>query len=172
GIVTAIYQDLQGTIWVGTNKGLSRLQDGSFQSFTQANGLPAKAVSGILGDDTGHLWFGMITGIIRVDRAEFDKAAADPGYAILYRSYDVSDGLVCPPLYLGFPNATRARDGRLWFVTTSGIASVDPQQVRETDPAPPTRITSITADNQTIDSDGDVQLAPNLNELTVNYTAL
>ena len=172
GIVTAIYEDQQGTIWIGTNKGLSRFHGGSFQSFTQANGLPAKAVSGILGDNTGHLWFSLITGIIRVEPAEFDKAAADPKYAILYRSYDVSDGLVGPPLYLGSPNAIQARDGRLWLVTTGGVASVDPQQIRETDPAPPTRITTITADDQTIEADGDVRLSPNLNELTVNYTAL
>lgn len=174
GIVTAIYQDHQNTIWVGTNKGLSRLDGDQFASFTQQNGMPAKAIAGIVDDDLGYLWFSTITGIVRIDRAEFERAARDSHYSIRYTSFDTADGLTGPPLYLGFPNATRSTDGRLWFVTTDGVAVIDPRQVRRAPQRAFPRIESLTADGVLFDmeSSASVKLPANVGELFINYTAL
>ena len=172
GIVTAIYQDHEGTIWIGTNKGISRLDGDHFVSFTQQNGMPAKAISGIVDDDQGFVWFSTITGIVRVDRTEFEHAAKDPKYRIRYTLFDTADGLPGPPLYLGSPNATRSTDGRLWFVTTAGVAVIDPRQVRRAPQRASPRIESLSANGIPVEPSADVKLPPNIGELFINYTAL
>jgi signal transduction histidine kinase/streptogramin lyase len=172
GIVTAIYQDHEGTIWVGTNKGLSRLDADHFVSFTQQNGMPAKAIAGIVDDDLGYLWFSTITGIVRIDRSEFERAAKDPHYRIRYTLFDTADGLTGPPLYLGFPNATRSTDGRLWFVTTAGVAVIDPRQVRRAPQRAFPRIESLSANGLPVEPAANVTLPANISELFINYTAL
>ncbi len=61
--VNAIFEDGDGTLWVGTvegglNKGVSGYDNG-FIHFTHASGsLPHNSVSAITADHTGHLWVG------------------------------------------------------------------------------------------------------------------
>jgi two-component sensor histidine kinase len=172
GIVTAFHEDLEGVMWVGTNKGVSRFHDGKFTSFTQANGLPAKAVGGILGDERGYLWFSMIAGLVRIDRREFDRAEADHSYKIRYSLYDGEDGLKGVPLFLGFPNATRGMDGRLWFVTTTGFVTVDPGLIHDNRPPPPPVVESATVDGRVLLPTPHLRLPPGSSELRIDYTSL
>jgi ligand-binding sensor domain-containing protein/signal transduction histidine kinase len=41
GAVTTVFEDRDGNVWMGTNRGIERLRDGVFATFSTAQGLPA-----------------------------------------------------------------------------------------------------------------------------------
>ncbi|MBO1316946.1 two-component regulator propeller domain-containing protein [Acanthopleuribacter pedis] len=56
--ISAISADLEGNIWIASRKGLIRMRDGFFESFTVHNGLPTNLVTSLLIDRDGILWAG------------------------------------------------------------------------------------------------------------------
>ena len=57
--VTFIYQDREGTLWVGTGGGgLNRYRNGTFTAFTTKDGLSSDMVTAIHEDENGTLWVG------------------------------------------------------------------------------------------------------------------
>jgi ligand-binding sensor domain-containing protein len=56
--VTCIYEDKSGTIWFGTQGGVSRYDGKSFRNYTTREGLPSNDVNSIIEDKTGKFWFG------------------------------------------------------------------------------------------------------------------
>jgi signal transduction histidine kinase/ligand-binding sensor domain-containing protein len=144
GSVNAITEDETGTIWVGTSTGLSRLKDGRFSSLPLRKILPGNMVVAIVEDSTGYLWLGMSSGILRLHPAEFDKAL-NPAHEIQYTFYGSSEGLRGFPYRRVFSTGVRGGDAILRFVTSSGIAVLDPR--RATGPRPiGVRIEGISVD--------------------------
>ena len=64
-IIISIYEDFQGTIWIGSSNGLfcwvPKTQ--KLSTYTTANGLPSDAIYAIQGDGQGHLWISTNAGI-------------------------------------------------------------------------------------------------------------
>jgi ligand-binding sensor domain-containing protein len=56
-----------GSIWVGTSKGLARLRDGAFEVFTTADGLFADYVFSMARDEQGTFWIGSFGGVARIN---------------------------------------------------------------------------------------------------------
>ncbi len=83
--VTAIVQDRQGFLWIGTRTGLSRFDGVSFRSFDTSDGLPHAGVHDIVEDTNGSLWFTTGGGLVRMrtERNEngsaFEPAIGIPG---------------------------------------------------------------------------------------------
>lgn len=60
-------------VWVGTDHGLARSRDGSWTTFTTADGLAHDAVMSIARDEeTGDLWIGTMGGLSRYSAGRFD----------------------------------------------------------------------------------------------------
>ena len=55
-----------GTIWIGTSKGLTRFRNGEFETFTTADGLFADYVFSMATDQQGALWVGSFGGAARI----------------------------------------------------------------------------------------------------------
>ena len=173
GGVASISEDRAGAIWVGTTTGLSRFENDRFASLTSRNGLPVNNVSAIVEDDQGYIWFGVTSGIIRLKPSEFDKAVADPAYHAQYILYDMSDGLPGVPMSVrGRPTVARGLDGTLWFVTSNGLAVIDPRQPKKGRLPPPVRVERIIADERTLDVVPQLQLDPLTSRVQIEYTGL
>jgi signal transduction histidine kinase/ligand-binding sensor domain-containing protein len=171
--VTALFCDQAGRIWAAGPGGLSRFQTNHFETLTTLNGLPSTELSGILEDDDGRFWLAGHSAIIRVDATELDKAFADPSYRLQCDAYGAADGLRgFPRQGRPFPVAAKARDGRLWFATTAGLAVVDPRHIRRNTNAPPVYVVQAKADGRTVELAGDVQLPAGTKDIKINYTAL
>jgi ligand-binding sensor domain-containing protein len=62
-VITALRQDREGYIWVGTENGLYRYDGHRFKRFSTADGLPGDAISGIHEGPDGSFWVGTTKGL-------------------------------------------------------------------------------------------------------------
>ncbi len=61
-------------VWVGTDKGLARYQDGRWRSWGTADGLPYAVVTSLAVDrQTGDLWVGTMVGLARFSGGRFES---------------------------------------------------------------------------------------------------
>ncbi len=58
----AIYEDQEGFIWIGTDRGVSRFNGYEFENFTTADGLPDNTIFQMLPDSKGRIWFRTFNG--------------------------------------------------------------------------------------------------------------
>jgi signal transduction histidine kinase len=119
-------------VWVGGDKGLSRLRDGRFQTITASQGLPERPVIEIMDDDVGNLWLGLqIYGFLRINRAEAALAMDHPDHRLGYTVYNAATGIAGAPDAFLSSSAARHPDGPLWFVTGRGVTIVDPRTLQD-----------------------------------------
>lgn len=64
--VTALLQDRDGFLWVGTQAGLGRFDGDSFQPFTQRQGLAGNYITGLALDRKGDVWVASQDGLNRI----------------------------------------------------------------------------------------------------------
>ncbi|MFN8305804.1 MAG: two-component regulator propeller domain-containing protein [Ferruginibacter sp.] len=65
--ITAIFEDKEQVCWIGTSKGLVRIDpDGSHQVFTKQDGLADDFISCIFQDREKNLWFGTLGGVTKL----------------------------------------------------------------------------------------------------------
>ena len=75
--VKALAEASDGTLWVGTSQGISRLISGAgeppvFQTMTRAQGLSDRQISALAEDQAGNMWAGTEgAGVMRIDRGGF-----------------------------------------------------------------------------------------------------
>ena len=67
GAITALAEARDGTIWIGTRVGVSRLKNGHITTFTTADGLPQSDVRALLQDRHGVIWVGTVGGVCRMN---------------------------------------------------------------------------------------------------------
>jgi len=173
GKVIAIHEDARGTIWIGTNRGLSRYRDGRLETLTHRNGLPGRSVMAVLDDADGNLWLGVSSGIVRMTLDEFDKGLTSGADSLQYTVYNRSDGLSGTPVAgLGYPTSARGRDGKLFFVTGNGLAVIDPRDQPDSGQPATVLIESLVADSSNIPPADRVSLPASTSKVEITYTAL
>ena len=65
--INAILEDAEGTIWIGTDKGLFKISpDGAWQLITKKNGLASDIISIIFQDKEKNIWFGTVLGLSKL----------------------------------------------------------------------------------------------------------
>ncbi len=64
----AITSDINGNIWIGTNRGLfACMKDGTYRKYSMSNGLSDETVLYVCGDSKGNIWCFSAAGIDRLD---------------------------------------------------------------------------------------------------------
>ncbi len=133
--ITALLQDEQGYIWVGTQDGLNRYDGYTFTQFrnfpSDPKSISANSISALLEDDGGTMWIGTSGGgLDRYDPSDetFTRFLPDPK----------------DPISLGSASVTtllQGTNGRIWVGTLGGLDLLDPAtgrfthfQSRENDP--------------------------------------
>lgn len=104
-----IYQDRQGDLWFGTNVyGLIRYNGDTLEYFDRKNGLNFGRVTGILEDDTGHMWIGTSSGLVKWDGK-------------IFTFFDEKDGLINHEIW----SLTRDSNGLFWIGHMEGVSQFD-----------------------------------------------
>jgi signal transduction histidine kinase/ligand-binding sensor domain-containing protein len=170
--VHSVHEDRTGTVWVATVSGLACVKDGSVVSFSKTGPL-GEVVFEILEDAAGNLWMNGRQGILKAPIRELNAYAAGKRRDVPVTVYGLADGLKSTEYsgaYIQRP-ACRTPDGKLWFATTRGVASVDPALNRINPVPPPLAIEAFVAD-QRLDVRRPVEVAAGTGAFQVHYTAL
>jgi ligand-binding sensor domain-containing protein/signal transduction histidine kinase len=179
--ISCLHADKEGVLWVGTSgHGLARLENGKWARYATTNGLASDSISYITEDDAGYLWFGSNAGLMRVPKKSLNDFAAGTTNVISCRTYGKADGLPTRECSAGSqPTACRTADGRLWFPTIKGLASVNPAELKLNLQPPLVMIESILVDGREqktnrLDSawPPSIIIPPGGEELEIHYTAL
>jgi len=173
--ILAMHVDREGSVWIGTDSaGLIRFRAGQFKQFTTASGLPSDKVLQLLEDEHGRLWFGGGRGIWYASRAELNAYADGKRDRITPVAFGSGDGIRSVQCNGSVsPSAVRARDGRLWFPTNDGVATIVPRPAFPVNARkPPVRIEAVVVDGVSRVPSGDMVVPPDARQIEIHYAAL
>jgi signal transduction histidine kinase/ligand-binding sensor domain-containing protein len=166
--------DADGTVWVGSDAGLSRLRNGEVATLGSGNGLPCDGVHWRQDDDRNATWLETECGIVQLAPGELDRWSRDPKSHIKIQTYlDNIDG--AQNTFFGGhynPLVSMTLDGRLAYGTDSGLASIDPHQMLKNLHKPPVHIDSVEADGKKYAVEKTLALPPNIHVVRLAYSAL
>ena len=70
--INTFYTDSEGTLWIGTDRGVLCRRGNEFESFAEENGLPSDVVSSLCRDTEGSLWVGTERGgLVKFSQGKF-----------------------------------------------------------------------------------------------------
>lgn len=137
--VTALHEDAQGRLWVGTSRGLMQLEDtaaGGLRLRSHAAAVQHLKVLSIQSDAKGKIWVSTLAGLFRLNPGN--------GSAQLFTVADgMTDGFT---VNASAPGA----NGKLFFGGVHGMTGVDPDQVRSASVPPQVAITDIKLFNHSL----------------------
>jgi signal transduction histidine kinase/ligand-binding sensor domain-containing protein len=173
GRVNGLHLDRDGSLWVATETGLSRLNDGRAETVASKNGLPCDAVDWVVEDDTRAFWLNMTCGLVRIARVELAAWVADPARPIHATVFDSSAGVRSHSRASTYsPRVAKSTDGRVWLLPYDGVSVIDPRHLPFNSLPPPVHIEHITADDNSYDASSNLRLPPLIRDLEIDYTAL
>ena len=148
-VVTSLYEDAEGSLWIGTNGGVTRLSARGFDRFGASEGLNHNSVASLAGDREGNVWIGTSGGgVTKLTARSFSTLSRQEGLSgdlarTVLEGRDgtiwigtqgaglngVKDGRVVSAYRMrdGLPGETltallEGADGSLWIGTTAGLA--------------------------------------------------
>ena len=118
GFVTSLHEEGAGRLWVGTRKGLGRIEkpDGAAVWLDERDGLPSTNIAGVVGDADGAVWIATNRGLTRI--VSKSLAMANFGSREGAQGTGYADGAYA-----------RGESGLLYFAG-SGVTAFDPRAVR------------------------------------------
>ena len=182
--VQALYCSADGTVWIGTRRnGLSYVSNGHWGTLTHEQGLPDDSISDIRSDQAGHLWIGSASGIFHISQNQLAQYTTGDIKSVNCLQLGSGDGLGTWEIMGGNqPIACNTADGRLWYVSSVGLAMVDSRAILPNELVPPVVIESVRADGKVIANDtasvgmdaGEkmIRCPAGTRQLEIRYTAL
>ncbi len=140
--VWAVHEDARGMVWVGTQRGLDRLDPdtGDFVHLQEKDGLPNSTVICIQEDTSGVLWLGTNGGLSRLNPI-----------LMRFRNFDVTHGLQSNEFDSGA--CLRSRNGELYFGGVNGFNVFRSGEIHENGMAPPVVVTTFRIFNRPVPVD-------------------
>ena len=171
GYIRTIAVDDDGFIWFGATKGLVGLFEGKPRAMTTANGLPCEWINALIFDNHRSLWLSAQCGLIKIDHGELERWRQHPNALIRSTFFDVTDGFQGGPSSFR-PAATKSPDGRLWFINSSVVQTIDPDHLRLNSLPPPVHVEQVISDKIAYFPESIGQLPQFARNLEIKYTGL
>ena len=167
--VFRMMEDADGTLWVGSARGLARIRGDSVTLVNARHGLPGNAVYHAVDDGRGRLWLAGSWGVGYVPRAELEAVAAGRASTFAIKRFGSRDGMGREASSIS--RAWRGPDGRMWFGTPAGVAVIDPSRLRRNVRAPTPLIERVVVDDAVHEGEAAIQAAPGTRRLEFHFTA-
>jgi signal transduction histidine kinase/ligand-binding sensor domain-containing protein len=165
----------ESVVWVGGERGLAFLHDGRFHSMRTSDTPPDTdlgAIADIVATRDG-LWLITAIGIAHIPDAEVRRLAGSPTHRVRYELFDlVSDLPDALRVSRRASTATADASGRVWVLTNSGLACVDPRRIVRNMTPPPVVVRAVNADDKVYPVRGGLSLPALTRTLRIDYTAL
>jgi signal transduction histidine kinase/ligand-binding sensor domain-containing protein len=185
GSINHVRVDPDGTLWLATEKGVTRIKAGRALRLDDASGLPCNEALHSL-DDGESLWIYLGCGLARIGRKDVDAWAAaaerNVAHRVSVRLLDHWDGVrldLYRPRIGQFseirhftPRMTRARDGSIWLATLDGAIAIEPSRIPFNGVPPPVKIENIIGDATPYEIGARLHLPPLVRNLQISYTGL
>ena len=162
-----------GGVWGGVeNSGLVRLREGAAPLILgREQGMPIVSIAAMV-EDAGVLWLAGEKGLVRLDLSSVEDFASAKHGRLKLRLFNRGDGLASDIFRRSYqPVAARATDGRLWFATHKGVASLDPHRFITPEREVPALIEEIRAErelvNVTPQNRGSISIPARTKHITV-----
>nr|WP_179220732.1 two-component regulator propeller domain-containing protein [Sphingomonas laterariae] len=153
--------------------GLARFDGNRFRTLRSERHPLLSRLSGISRGVDGALWLNGIEGVVRIESAALAAAFADPARPLRATLLDLDDGLPgVAQQDANTPTALTTKDGRLWLVTSHGIAWIDPRRLMRNPLPPPVSITRLVAAGRAYPASAMIALPAGTRSLQIDYTAL
>lgn len=133
-IIYSIFEDHDGSLWLGTQGGLLWYNNKSFKHLTKNNGLNANGIYSIMEDHHGKIWLSSNFGLQRIAKEELTKfkSSDDQFFYVTSNFYGHENGMSNEETNsLIYPSATMDKNGTIWYPTIEGISIADPGSIQE-----------------------------------------
>ena len=171
--VYSVLDDPDGGLWLGTANGLERFQGGHGRLFDGQPFLSDNSIFTVLEDGSGNLWFNSSEGIGKVARRELEDYLAGRSTRVSPHMFASEEGLRLAESTLPtVQRACRTSDGRMWFPTSLGLASVDPERLVTDRKVPPVLIEKVVVDGHARPARDGLEIPAGAQKVEVHYTAL
>lgn len=159
--ITALMQDKQNNIWIGTKQGLQclNLKKGTLKLYTEADGLSNSSITGIEIDKHNNLWISTSFGLSNFNRA--NKT---------FINYYVSDGLINDEYRRGA--FFQSKSGELFFGGTEGFSSFYPFKIEKPAHLKNLVFTNLFIYNEKVEAGNSSYLKKNINvaeKITIDH---
>ncbi|HSP15398.1 MAG TPA: diguanylate cyclase [Thermoanaerobaculia bacterium] len=166
-------EEPDGTLWIGTNRGLVRIRNGATNVYSMRDGLYDDVAFAILDDDAGNLWMSCNRGIYRVRKTDFDAYDRRQISSIRSQAYDKGDGMRATQCNGATqPAAWKSGDGRLWFASVAGLVTVDPHRIATNPLPPPVVVERVVVNGRPAERSQLDSLSPGSRDFEFHYAAL
>lgn len=175
GVGAALTMHVRGArVWVGGELGIASLEaeraGARFGTLPIAGG--TRGVSGIVETTAGDLWLNGADGVTYLPAAEVARARRDPAIGARGERFGSHDGIEgTSPGSNGSPSAIEGTDGRIWFSTTRGLASIDPRNMPRNAVPPLAQLLWLEAGGRRYPAGAPVTLPARTTALTIGYAA-
>ncbi len=172
--VRSLFEDRDGAVWLCLiGGGLARFSDGRFARYDSRQGLFDDSPYVVLEDNRNHLWIGCGQGVFRVAKADFERLDRGVIKTIPCTPFSEADGMSSRRCSrVGYPLATKLRDGRLCFPTDRGLAMVDPEKLPRNPIVPSVVIESVVLDHHRFPPEGLPTLPSRTKDVEIHYSGI
>lgn len=115
-MVRDVLEMRDGTVWIATHGGLTRLKNGKINNISLANNLPSNTVYALASDSHGNLWFTSNKGISRLSATDHE-----------IMTFNENEGLQALEFNGGV--SWQDQDGSIWFGGINGLNHFYPNQI-------------------------------------------
>jgi len=172
GDIKTVYSGANFTL-VGGELGLAMYERGAFTSLNSTAYPDLSLINGIMEGELGETWLSAAHGVIRLQTTDLLKAIKTQRGAIPLRVFDGKDGApgrmqqtCCTP------NILKGRSGKMWLLTTRGVASLDPRNLSYNPLPPAVAIRSVIVNGIAIPLSGKLQFPPAVSTVRFEYSAI
>lgn len=172
--VFGFHETDDGALWLATDRGIVRMRDDELRLIGRRQGMPVDTVFQIVEDDDRKFWVTSNRGILRVARDDLEAIADGRRTHATFAVYGESDGLASAQNNGGSgPVAWRTTDGKLWFGTAKGLATVDPARMSDfVRRSPPVVIEEVRVDDRPMPLTGPLTLPPSTRTVELHFAGL
>lgn len=161
-------------LWIATwGAGLKRFENGTFVSYTTAQGMSTNFIYRILEDERDYLWMTSNSGVLRVCKDQLQAFARGRIDKVNCQSFGAADGLKNDAFYNPvFRNSLlKTRDGELWFVTGDGITTVNPGKIKTNELPPPVVIEDVVFNDRALKVCKNKKVFRGIKSVVFHFTA-